>query len=814
MLTDANGAYTFSSIALASYTLSAIDPTTGSTVTQTTTVTQDVTNTVNLTFVGKGSILVTVHYANGNIGQNAELDISTSTKPAFTYAGYTDSNGQLTIANVPTGAFSIHALYPGRGFYTTTTGNLSSNGQQLQLAIILTAVGTISGKVTNSDGTPAAGTYVQAQDSTSQFFANAQTDSAGNYAINPVPADRDVLVYSNLQNNTTGRNIQARAPGQRVPGDGQTLTVNLRYPGLLTVHVVALKADGTRYSNGYFGMKSTDGLQSYSLSGAADGSGATFTNVVDSTYVVTYNTGYNGFYAGSKTVVLQPSQEGTTVEVSLATSPSATVKGQVFAADGTTPLQGGYCVVLHDVDTNQDNSACPGDANGYQFTSAQVGAGGYTLRAQVGSIKSNTVSGTITTEGQIITQNFTIPISAISGTVYLNDGVTPVPNAQLYATQTINGSQSSYYATANDQGVYQLQGPVTGAVTLTAYDSNGISGSRQTTLATDTAVVTGINVTLGPAGTVVGTVYDANGQPLADRSVYLTSRLGTSGNYFYANATTDQSGNYTALDVAVGTVTVSADGTDATGTGVLNNNGDTVVINVGLPAGRTGSTVFGTVYDDNQNPAAGATVTVTSSANANYTGTATTDANGVYSVSSVPPGTITAVAQRSDGSTAGPVTGLLPDSSTAIEIDLGIQNYGNVSGTIYDGNHNPLGGVDVLLDSTGDPNSSYSEQAGSDGTYGFGSIPAGTVTISVYQHGTNTLIGSVSATLPYGGNVTIDVTTHPGSARNGQPDRLPARPVRKPALAAKVNADRLPWAAYGFVQRDALVATLRKEELR
>lgn len=774
--TGAGGVYSFNSVLLDTYTVSSTDPVTGGTVSKVTTVTQDGTSTVNLTFIGYGTVVATVHYFNGNIAANVTLSIATSTNSNFTYAASsTNSSGQYTFTNIPTGPYTIRAYYPNQNFYSTTTGTLSGNGSTQQTSVTLTPVGTISGQVTYANGSPATGVYVEIADALGIYNAYAQTDSAGNYGIFPVPADRIVNLYSNNPNNYSNAN-KAVANNQQIPGDGQTLTVNLRYPGVATVQVTVLQTNGTPYTNtpGTVYLSSTDGYQNYSQGLSASGT-ATFSNVVEANFITYAVLNYGYYAAGSTKFTVHPSDDGTTVQISIQTAPTGTVQGTVYASDGTTPILGNFQVIMTDIDTGRQNDA---NTNGssYSFTGVQVGASGFSLTASLYQDPSSaqTATGNITSDGQVVTQNFTLPVSSISGTVYANDGITPIPYADVEAQDLSNATgYSSYFDTSADaNGNWQLVGLVAGSLSLTAYDPNGVLGTAQFSVTSDTQIASGVTILLGPAGTVMGTVYDENQQVVPQANVDVESSGNNGG--FDTGVTADNSGNFVATDIPIGNITVTVtlpDGTTAVGNGVLSSNGQTVTINIGTPPATqsTLGVVFGTVYDSNQNPNPGATVTVTCSDPANTVVTATTDQNGIYTAPGIPLGMVSVSALLSDGvTTVGPVTGNVPDAVTPVEIDLGLSNPGLVLGNVLDSNGNPVQNAVVLLTSTGDPNSLYSTGTDVNGFFIFGYIDPGAISITVQDSNGNTL-GTATGTLPYGGDVTINVTTNTTQAQLVKP---------------------------------------------
>jgi len=766
MTTGADGKYSFLNVPTTTFQLFATDPITNLNAVVNPVATQDVTTTANLSFIGTGSAVVTVKYFNGNIAANAYVILQTIAH-GFQYAGSTDANGQLTLTNIPIGAFAIQADYPSYSFYSTVTSAMTTNGQTVQLSATLPPVGTILGTVTNANGTPAAGVYVSVNDASGTYSNNALTDSNGTYAMFPVPADRTVTVQSSQYNSTLNRYLIAKAVSQKIVSDGGSLTVNLRYPGLANVRVQALQKNQTPYPSGAIYIKSSDGTQNYQQNVLADGS-ATFNNVAEGSFIGYYSN-YGLFANGSKAFTVAPADDGTTVQVKIQTSPLAnTIQGQVYAADGTTAIQDNYSVKILDVDTGIANYAYPNSGQGYQFQNVQVGAGGYQLTATYNNTVAQTVSGNITTDGQTITQNFTLPISSISGTVYLHDGVTPVPfaNIAVQLQAAVGSTGPTYINTQTAQnGKYQFSGAVTGTANITATDQYGIYGTKLVTLTSDTQIVTAANISLGPVGMVTGTVYDATHTVVPNQEVDISVN-GQGGNYFQ-RASTDNNGHYSALDVpAEVTITVSTSldsgSTNTQQTGTVHTNGS-VIIDIGTPLGAPTGTVFGTIYKQNQNPAALASVSVTSTGDGNYTGTATADGNGLYTLAGVPQGTVTVHGFLADTTDVGTTSGVLPDAITSVEIDVGLspdlnQNQiGTVSGVAHDSVGNLMVGATILITDSVDQNTSFSEATDSNGYFFFPGLLPGTITIEI-QKPDGSIAATATGILPYGGNLILNVS--------------------------------------------------------
>jgi protocatechuate 3,4-dioxygenase beta subunit len=363
----------------------------------------------------------------------------------------------------------------------------------------------------------------------------------------------------------------------------------------------------------------------------------------------------------------------------------------------------------------------------------------------------------------------------------------------MYATQIVNGTTVYYYSDqfgSDANGHFQLSGPVTGTVTITATDANGVNAIGTVTLTSDTQIVTGVSISLPPVGTVMGTVYDSNGNPVADTYVDISSSGNNGG--FQVTTTTDAAGNYMIGDIPVGTITVSTylNGTELYATGTLNNGGDTVIINIGNPPPPATGTVFGTVYDENGNPAQGATVMVTASDGSIQQ--AITDANGLYTVSGVIVGTVTVSATLEDGFITPTTTGAVTDVTVPVEIDVNDPSAGSVFGTVIDSQGNPIANVEVDLSSTGDPNTGYSENTDDNGNFVFGVDP-GAISIQVVDSNSN-VIGTGMGTLPFGGSVTINIQTNTIGASLVRP-RLGA--ARSGTVVARAVLPARPWSTRG-----------------
>ncbi|WP_348982858.1 cell wall-binding repeat-containing protein [Desulfosporosinus sp. Sb-LF] len=267
--------------------------------------------------------------------------------------------------------------------------------------------------------------------------------------------------------------------------------------------------------------------------------------------------------------------------------------------------------------------------------------------------------------------------------------------------------------------------------------------------------------------TVSGTIKDTNNNPVSGATVTLTDSKDSSKTY---TGTTDADGNYSIPSVpdASYTVTVSK-GSETLGSGSVtvkgsDVSGDSGNITVTPPTPQTTPThtVSGTIKDTNSNPVSGATVTLTDPKDSSKTYTGITDADGNYSIPSVPDASYTVsitkgsetlgsssvtvngsnVSGDSGNITVTPPTPTPPTTPTY-----------TVSGTIKDTNSNPVSGATVTLTDPKDSSKTYTGTTDADGNYSIPSVPDESYTVSVTK-GSETL-GSGSVTVN-GSNVSGD----------------------------------------------------------
>ncbi|MFQ3548583.1 MAG: carboxypeptidase-like regulatory domain-containing protein [Armatimonadota bacterium] len=218
-------------------------------------------------------------------------------------------------------------------------------------------------------------------------------------------------------------------------------------------------------------------------------------------------------------------------------------------------------------------------------------------------------------------------------------------------------------------------------------------------------------------GIISGTVVDGLNNAVAG-AVITTS----SGGYL---ATTNSSGAYSIAAVpATYNITASKSGYNPqTINNVTVTAGQTITRNFTITAQQ--ATITGTVKDNANNPIAGATVTTNTGG---YS--ATTNANGVYTLSNIAPGTYNITASKTgyDSATNNGVVGTAGQVTTS-NFTLTPQP-GSITGTVKDSSNNPIVGATVSTNTGG-----YSTTTNSSGEYTLSNVAPGTYDVTASKSG-------------------------------------------------------------------------------
>jgi hypothetical protein len=340
-----------------------------------------------------------------------------------------------------------------------------------------------------------------------------------------------------------------------------------------------------------------------------------------------------------------------------------------------------------------------------------------------GKVHVNTTSGNVS--------NVTIALSKATalfyGTVLDNLGH-PLPGTLQIEAEDQNDSvyKADGYSDANGNYVAAALGGLgSGDPSQVQIESSGFSSSYNfsqpafdenggTNINVGQAVLADFTATLA-AYTISGTLKDDNGDPITGVDIYAN----TTNNSDNINVDTDSNGFY-SMNVTSDTWSVGVNSCSDCGSGSLPTNyfapaNQTVVVSnsnvtvnfTALPAAT--NTISGTLTDGNGKPIADVSIYASTSNNV-YNLNATTDSNGNYSMSVINGTWSVGVNSCTDcGSGALPANYLSPtnqNQTVVIDNDSAVVNFVaiaapyTISGTLEDGNGNPIAGVNIYANTT------------------------------------------------------------------------------------------------------------------
>jgi hypothetical protein len=576
---------------------------------------------------------------------------------AFARRTQADGNGVYTLTDVPAGAYTLTA--------TQFSTNVQADSVPITVAVDATTTqdavfpgkGTVTGTIRFPDGrTIAAGVQV-AISGTGLSPRSTVSDAFGVYTFSDVPTGRAFTVRALSPSNPQ----LYRDVWGTLTGDGQVLTLDIVLPASATVLVTVVAPSGAPVDGSTVTLVDAIGA---TYSGVTSPSGeVAFAHVPEGSFAVTATdpAGLRGLATGRGAVTLA-NQAGVTIQ--LVQPFIVTVVGHVYAADARTPLADAPISALI---ADRSGSALSAADGSYTIPNLSPEGNAITLRVDSPFTFEPVTTGTfsIQSDGQVITADFSLPFAVVRGTVTFAGGQ-PVAFPSVMVTQVgPDGYPVTFEATSDDGGGYTFVGLALGEFGVTAQDSGrgaldtGLVGSA-TGLIESLAAGADLNVSLQPAGSVIGTVKDSAGNGVVGAAVSVTS----SGLSYQRVATTGTDGSYRVDDVALGTVTVQAfvSPFSLVARGELSSMGDVATIDLAPPPAGT---VTGVVRDAFGAPVANALVFIEDALGAAATSTRA-DAAGVYSATWLPgPLRVTAL-RTSDLLNAGAAEATLDAGGTVV----------------------------------------------------------------------------------------------------------------------------------------------------
>ena len=222
-VTQSNGTFTFSQVLAGTFSIVASNPATQLSGQNTGTVSVNSSAAVTVQLQPAGTIQGTVYAPDGvtpvaGIQLVLQGEVSQSTVSA--------ANGTYQFATVPTSTYSLQA-YDSYGNLRASAINIALNtqGQVVTQNLTLIGVGTVSGQITNPDGSVATGVGITLTSVAPGYRPfNSQSDVNGNYSISQVPVG-GFTVNALLQSPTL---LLAGSNTGQMPSNGSQVTANIQ----------------------------------------------------------------------------------------------------------------------------------------------------------------------------------------------------------------------------------------------------------------------------------------------------------------------------------------------------------------------------------------------------------------------------------------------------------------------------------------------------------------------------------------------------------------------------------------------------------
>lgn len=557
--TDAYGYYRLPNVAgNRSYTLRVVHPNGRIAANVPIVVGLNATVTRDVTLHG-ASISGTVFAPDGVTPENATVTIR-YTGPDTTYP---DTYGLLSTKTAtiqtsvsPAGTFRIDDVTPG-GYSVRASsvmhptavwrgGTVAADETAVCNVVLVNQLfGTVHGHVSRPDGTPSTSATVTLNGG-GFSDVNVHTDENGDYQFADVfGAGGYTLTATEPSTGYTVRtSISIRA------NEDTQIDLTLKGRGNIRVHVVDgggtpvlaadVTVDGTDHPRDHRFAQLTQDL----------GGTTTLTNLAEGPYAISAS--YNGLSGRASAYV----PNGDTVDVTVMVQASGSVAGRVFQPDGVTGagladvklIRGGRVVGL------VVTSDVPGEEGTFRFDG--VPSGDFTVEAldnRTGRI--GRAFGRIAAQDEVAQANITlVRTGTVSGTVTSNGQ--PVSHALVRVEAGERGfTFVSIQATTDNDGAFVVPGIPEGAFSVSASTTDGRTGGASGTLTgpIDQPIQASVAIAVTPSVAVTGIVREHDGvTPVAGASITLTS--GTRNFY----TTTDATGRYSLPYVSLGTISIRA----------------------------------------------------------------------------------------------------------------------------------------------------------------------------------------------------------------------------------------------------------------
>ncbi|NUN13803.1 MAG: VWA domain-containing protein [Myxococcales bacterium] len=503
--TDVFSEFRFAYVPLGVYTVDAIgkDGRKGRT-----TATLNSTNQVfkaNVQFLGQGTVMGTVTTATGQAVAGAKVTLKSNSVFGGETATFSAFDGSFQFTKVYVGLFELSAFHALSGLGGIGFGSIDSEGEFVEVPIVLTAAATLTGTVFEHGGTtPVAGIKVTVSPSGKSILTNP----SGQYTFVGLPLGIYEIVATKL-NGDWGK----AATTLNVPDTTHTKDVVLLGTGTVLVHI---HDGGGKPKPGVEVLLTSENVAGgkKQLISGPEGT-CLFSNVLAGPVKIEANDPKGPLGGVVSTTVLA----GEQAEVTITLEPSGIIQGQVYAPDGVSTSVG-VKVVLQP--TGQ--TFFTGSDGKFAFLNAPVAKSPFTVKVYdpAGTLRASESNIVLSFHGQIKNVNLTLSgMGTVKGTIYDPSGQ-PLLGANVSVKSMVEGGPTRTLITGIT-GQYQGNAIPVGPVQVSASKSAVQQfGNASGEVSFDKEIVT-IDVTmkqneLQPQPNACGTLttlFDANNFPFA-----------------------------------------------------------------------------------------------------------------------------------------------------------------------------------------------------------------------------------------------------------------------------------------------------------
>ncbi len=606
----------------------------------------------------------------------------------FMHLGFTQASGGINVTTPANGNIAPPGFYM---LFLLNSSGVPSVAKIIQITQGGGSTGTVTGTVTSTSGAPLADAQVNSGS------ASATTASDGTYTLSNLAAGTITLTASLPGYQNASQNVTVTAGSTTSASTIQLAPIN---PGGITGSVVDSKGNGVAGAT----------VTGAGLSVITDSNGAyTFTNVPAGT--VTLVASAPSFQSASENVTVTAGNTTSAPAMTLASN-LGNVTGKVTDSSNN-PLTGAT--------VSFGGGTATTDATGaYNFTN--IPAGTIQLVASATGFQSVTQNVTVT-GGSTTTANFALSAApATPGAV--TGKVTNISTGGIIAGATVKWNTTS--AATNSSGVYTLNNVAGGSQTLTASATGYLPLSSTVNVSGNTT----LNFQLATAGILNVKVVNSSGAAVSGAPVSLSGGVIATT----LSGTTNSSGVYSSNWIPIGNYTVSSG--PVTESATVSTGKTTSITITQQSGGPTTGTISGAVTNSSSGAALSGAMVSSGSISA------TTQADGSYTLANVPAGTVTVTASMAGFQTANQTVTLTAGGAATANFSLApsTTSTGIVTGKVTNiSNGAVLSGATVKWNTT-------AVSTDSSGVYTLNNVTSGTQTFTASATGYLARSSAISVT--------------------------------------------------------------------